>query len=393
MHEPRVTLGPLVEVEIESLAFGGDAVGRQVGGAAAGRVTFVPLAAPGDRVRVALHQEKKTFARGEIRELVRPSDRRVSPPCPYFGRCGGCQWQHVDRDTQLAAKTAIVRRALALPDVNVETVSDPYGYRDRARMVAGRTSDGAVSLCFRARSSHDLVAVDDCRLLSPGLREALPRVRARLDGVAVGTEVAMQAAGARIAVRVGDRPFALAAGQDGEGPIDLASADEPALTIEAGAFAQVGRVANRVLTEAVRELVGSDPGPTLELYAGSGNFTRFLVAQTGEVVATDGDADARRAGQRNVPAAQWLAPVAIPPGKVFDTIVVDPPRAGLDTVALAAAQAARRQLVYVSCDPQTFTRDKKRLEAAGLGLAQVRAFDLMPQTYHVELVARFEREG
>ena len=130
-----------LEVEVTALAAGGDGVARD----ANGRVTFVPRSAPGDVVLVQLTKQTKSFARGTIEKIVRPSPQRVSPPCPYFvAGCGGCQWQHVERAGQLAAKRAIVTNALRnLPGLVVEDVRDPapaYGWRRRARFPPPRSS-------------------------------------------------------------------------------------------------------------------------------------------------------------------------------------------------------------------------------------------------------------
>jgi 23S rRNA (uracil1939-C5)-methyltransferase len=142
---------------------------------------------------------------------------------------------------------------------------------------------------------------------------------------------------------------------------------------------------------AVLEQVGSAPGRTLELYAGSGNFTRHLVGRA-EVLASDSDRAALGRGREQVPTARWLeAPRPRDVGAV-ETVLVDPPREGLDPANLGLAKLALRRLVYVSCDPQTLGRDAQRLKAAGLRLERAVALDLMPQTYHVEVVASFGRE-
>jgi 23S rRNA (uracil1939-C5)-methyltransferase len=175
-----------------------------------------------------------------------------------------------------------------------------------------------------------------------------------------------------------------------EATVDVGEPGSPPLAIPAGAFAQVGAAANAALVAAVLEAVGSAPGRTLELYAGSGNFTRHLVARA-EVVATDADAGAVARGRRQVAGARWLEvpdPAAI--GAV-ETVVADPPREGLDPANRALAVLAQRRFVYVSCDPQTLGRDAQRLREDGFRLERAVALDLMPQTYHVEVVASFVR--
>ena len=132
-----------VTVEIDGLAMGGDAVGRQrdppgAESASDGRATFVPLAAPGERVRARIEREKGRAAWAELTAIERPSAERVAPPCPLFGSCGGCQWQHVTIDAQRAAKKAIVERALGTTIPPVRVAGPDFGYRDRAKLTVGK---------------------------------------------------------------------------------------------------------------------------------------------------------------------------------------------------------------------------------------------------------------
>ena len=140
----------LITVDLHGLATGGDAVGRQIDGAAAGRVVFVALGAPGDRVRARVLREKKRVAWAEIEDILVAGPTRVVPPCPRFGDCGGCQWQHVAYPVQQAAKSAIAARALGLPDIQIHSPVATFGYRERARFVVG--AGGAFG--FRARRSQ-----------------------------------------------------------------------------------------------------------------------------------------------------------------------------------------------------------------------------------------------
>jgi len=413
--------GPEITVEIDALAPGGDAVGRQRDApdaptAADGRATFVALAAPGERVRARVVRAKERVAWAELVALERPGPDRVDPPCPLFGACGGCQWQHVSLDAQRAAKKAIVARALgAGVDVGeVVAASAPLGYRDRAKLAVGPGG----SLGFRGRRSHDVVDVPTCPLFGPALARALPALRALARGLPPDTELEAQAGAEGVHVNLSHTDATGAAHAKREldptasgtgaqlraaGIVGLALAGKPTrgapavdvseeggapLPVPAGGFAQVGRAANAVLVDAVMTAVGAAPGVVLELYAGSGNFTRRLVGVATAVHASDADPSAVDRGKRAVPAASWaLRPQAVTP----DTVVLDPPREGADRPNLEAALRARRRVVYVSCDPQTLARDARRLQAAGFRLAAAVALDLMPQTFHVEVVATFER--
>jgi 23S rRNA (uracil1939-C5)-methyltransferase len=403
-----------VSVEVESLAPGGDAVGRQQGGQGAraaddGRVTFVPLAAPGERVRVRVEREKGKVAWGELLEVERPGSPtlRVPPPCPLFGTCGGCQWQHVTSAAQLAAKRAIVERALGAPVADIVAAGPPFGYRDRAKLAVGPGG----TLGFRARRSRDIVDVPACPLFGPELARALPALRGTARGLAVGVELDVQAGNGGVHVNVAhadptsaaharreiDRLGAAGvvglslAGKPtlGQPDVDIAEPGSPPLRVPADGFAQVGRAGNAALVAAVVAAVGPSPGTVLELYAGSGNLTRHLVGGGATAVsACDGDPAAIARGARSVPEARWsLAPPAVD----ADTVVLDPPREGADRAHLTAASRARHRIVYVSCDPQTLGRDARLLRAAGFELERAVALDLMPQTFHVEVVATFER--
>jgi 23S rRNA (uracil1939-C5)-methyltransferase len=386
-------VGETVTVEITGLATGGEAVGRQVGGAHDGRVTFVGFAAPGERVRARLVREKGRVAWAELEAIERPAPERIAPPCPLFGRCGGCQWQHLPREVQCEAKRRMVERALGAPVEAVVAVGPDYGYRERARFVVGGGAPGQRAVGFRSWRSHAIVDVPACPLLAPAVAAAVEPLRAVGRGCAPGTELALQGGRDGVAARVGQGRSLALRGQTfvaDEATVDVGEPGSPPLAIPAGAFAQVGAAANAALVRAVLEAVGPAPGRTLELYAGSGNFTRHLVARA-EVLATDADAGAVARGRRQVAGARWLeVPDPAAMGAV-ETVVADPPREGLDPANRALAVLAQRRLVYVSCDPQTLGRDAQRLREDGFRLERAVALDLMPQTYHVEVVASFVR--
>lgn len=396
-----MAVGEVVTVAVRALAPGGDGVGTQEDGAHAGRAIFVPLAAPGERVRVRLVREQKRLAFGELIEVLEASPARVAPACALFGRCGGCQWQHVDRSAQLDAKRAIAERALAGSEscsVSLEAPGPPLGYRARARVAVGRASDGSVAVGFRGRRSHDVVDVEACPLLVPALAAAWSRVRAFAKRLPPGSELDVQAGsdGRVQALAVGRpgpaRPDWSSDGSDA--PLDVAEAGSPPLRVPAGAFAQVGPEGNAALVQAVLAAVGPTPGRVLELYAGSGNFTRHLVTRASAVIAHDGEPAAVARGRDNVPAATWPSVFPMGEGGAADTVLLDPPRQGLDARHLGLVRTLRSgaRLVYVSCDPQTLARDARALRGAGFVLERTTALDLMPQTFHVEIVSTWRRD-
>jgi 23S rRNA (uracil1939-C5)-methyltransferase len=371
-----------LDLDITALAAGGDGVGRD-----AGKVVFVPCAAPGDRIRARVVEAKGSWARAELVAVVAPSPDRVAPPCPAFTRCGGCQWQHVARPAQLAAKQAIVagalRKAVARGLV-VRPILDPaapYGWRRRARLHVDR----AGALGFYAARSHDVVALPaaGCVQLDPRLDAAVAAIRAarppagELD-VALGHDgriaVAHRAPWPDAAALVGT------AGIAGDVEVEL----EPGLHARAGDFAQASAAGNAALVGAVVAALGPPRGALLELHAGGGNFTRALVAAGWQVTAADVVAPRRPIdGVRwiTAPAADAVARLA---GERFAAVVLDPPRTGALEVAPRLAALAPA-IVYVSCDPATLGRDLERIDAAP---REAQPIDLMPQTSHVEVVVR-----
>jgi 23S rRNA (uracil1939-C5)-methyltransferase len=394
-------------VTIDSLAFGGDGVARDEG-----RVTFVPGTAPGDVVEIEVEADRRGYARARLVQIVEPSVHRVAPPCPHFlAGCGGCQWQHVALAAQRDAKADIVRRALrhvAAPET-VDPLSSPapsYGWRRRARL---RFRGG--QLGYRARRSHRLVAVDACPQIEAPLEAALGPVRevlaasrgdvgeVSLLATARGeVHVAVSARGVDAAALVGRAGIVGVATPDG-----VAGATEVDLGDDAGpfwaradVFAQVSAAGNQVLRRLVVEgVAGASPRdrPLLELYAGSGNFTRDLVALGARVTAVEEAPPAAALLPRNVPG---VAAVLCEPaeaalarlGAGFPVVVLDPPRTGLSP-SMPAHLAGAERIVYVSCDPATLARDLQLLR--GHRVVRVTPVDLMPQTFHVEAVAVLER--
>lgn len=384
-----------IELEITALAAGGDGVARD----AQGRVTFVPRTAVGDRALVTLVEEKKKFARGELTKLVTPSPDRVDPPCPHFlAGCGGCQWQHIARPAQLAAKQAIVEGALRkLPNLAVERIADPappYGWRRRARF---HVVNGEVGLF--AYATNRLIPIDRCPQLEPALDDALR---------------------AAIVAKPKDGELHLLLGHDGTVATSL---DETVIEIEPGLhgraadFAQASRGGNASLIALTRAALGKGTGKLLELYAGAGNLTRGFIEDGWKVVASDVVAPARpieglrfelgsardvakrlakraaknadRAKVDNVAGAVGRGTLREAP--VFDAVVLDPPRAGAAEAIEGIVALGPTTIVYVSCDVATLARDAEQLVAAGYRAERAWPVDMMPQTSHIEVVMKLAR--
>jgi 23S rRNA (uracil1939-C5)-methyltransferase len=370
----------IVELQVTAIAYGGDGVGRHEG-----LVVFVPLTAPGDVVRARIVERKPTHARAELVEILVGSAQRQLPPCPRFPTCGGCQLQHLTPDAQRAAKAGFVRDTLR----RIAGVDWPapievrqrhaLGYRTRARL---QCRDGRVG--FFARGSHDVVDVDECPVLAPALNAALRAVRG---AAALPDELDLLAGDGDVAA---SPPVA---GLPAQTSIHIGGAR---LQIAPGAFFQ----ANGALLD---ELVAAAPGDAsghlaLDLYAGVGLFTLPLARRFDRVVAVESDPQACALLRHNVAVPDRPAVDVVErrvedylrrSGPRPDLVLLDPPRRGAPAASIAALQAPR--VVYVACDPATWARDLRAFLAAGYALTEVMAFDLMPQTYHVEILAKLAR--
>jgi 23S rRNA (uracil1939-C5)-methyltransferase len=415
---------PPLDLAVERLTYGPDALAHH-----GGRVVFVQLAAPGDRVRARIVQQRRGFLRAELADVVRPGPDRIAPRCPVFGHCGGCQWQHVATTAQRAAKRELVAEQLArlggLRDADVRPTrapADAWGYRARITLLA----DGR-RLGFRRARSHALAEIDECAIADPVLVAHLGVARAWAAAVRTAPlRVTLAAApgGVVLAATLRARPSELdvVATEDilagastvrgavltggGErrvvGDPDLRVPVERDLVLEvpADAFTQVNPGANLLVVATVLELGTFRTGEhALDLYCGAGNFTLPLARRGVDVIGVERSpvavaaarANARRLGLASArfTCDAVAAALAQLPSTPVDAVVLDPPRGGAADVAgpLALRRAAR--IVYVSCDPATLARDARTLVAAGYRLGRVQPLDVFSQTYHVETVAEF----
>ncbi|MCG5213954.1 class I SAM-dependent RNA methyltransferase [Streptosporangium sp. KLBMP 9127] len=402
---------------VERVANGGWCVGRHEG-----RVVFVRHALPGERVRVEVTEETAKFLRADAVEILEPSPDRVSPPCPFAGpgKCGGCDWQHVELAAQRGLKAEVIAEQLSRlagidRKVTVEEVPgapDGLGWRTRVQFAAQH--DGTLGL--RRHRSHEIEPIDACLIAHPEV-EAVGAERKNWRGAA-GVEVIAASGGDRavvvapkgrrsVAVPELDAPAAVLV-NEGRGRTEAARGSgrlrervgDRTFEVTGSGFWQVHPGAPETLLGAVLDFAAPRPGEwVLDLYCGAGLFTAALaeaVGPDGGVLGVESEAATVQDAQRNLAD---LPQAEIERGRVenalekfgierADLVVVDPPRAGLgrDVVDRIASLEAGR-IVYVSCDPATLARDIAWLAGHGYRLAELRAFDAFPMTHHVECVA------
>ena len=402
-------------VEVASIAAGGDGIAR-----AEGLVVFLPRTAPGD-VGVAEFSVRGRLARGRLLSLDRPSPHRVTPPCPHYvaDRCGGCQLQHLGYPAQLAAKGRIVadaferiaRRPLAaVPEVRA--AGEPWRYR-RKLTLALRWRDGRWTAGLHPYDAPGRIfALRDCpitdervvavwrRILAAA--EWLPRTPALRGAVRlVGDGAAFVLEGATrwpTAGRLFDAVPSLDAlwWQPEGGPRRLLH-DRRGSAVPGASFVQVNpAVAAELERHVVATVLAHAPATLVDAYAGAGDSAVALSARGVRVQAIELDAEAVTWAASRLPAGsaahagrtEELLPGLLP----ADVVILNPPRAGVDERVTAALSAVPpRAVVYVSCNPATLARDVARLP--GFRVASVVAFDMFPQTAHVETVCELVPEA
>jgi 23S rRNA (uracil1939-C5)-methyltransferase len=365
----------LVDLKIEDVAFGGKGVAREHG-----KAVFVPYTIEDEIISAKIIREKKQFAEAELLEVKQSSPNRVKPRCPYFGRCGGCAYQHIEYKHQLVTKSRQVNVALErigkLQDVPVRPIissPDEYGYRNR---ITVHVQDGVIG--FFRRDSHQLLDIECCPISEPGVNDALAQLRER-KGLRDGHYTLRAASGQRV-------------------------------------FSQVNDGVAQTLRDLVVDLLPPNQGLLIDAYCGAGFFAKALLDKFERVIGIDWDRFAIAAAKRNASEketyvagdveAELLKVGAVHPNRPATvnetangrsrsiaptTMIVDPPETGLtEGVRNAITNLAPQTLIYVSCNPPTLARDLKELQHR-FAIASITPLDMFPQTAEIEVLAHLSR--
>ena len=428
-------------VTIERMCYGGAGFGR-----IEGKACFVPFTAPGDQARVKVVKEKRSYVEAELLELEAPSPLRVEPPCPFFGTCGGCDWQHLPYEEQLKQKGEIFAGNLSrIGGVGSEQLlpvagsAREYGYRSRIQLKVGRKK-GNPQLGFFRTGSHDIVDLGTvgCAISDPLLNRIYFEFRAllgRLPDLAAIPQIDLSIGddGDSIAVVhfTGKNPaplmgrlsavekelpsvtgLYLKAGARGRLErvfgIDTLSyripeglfpgSREMRLSFSRGGFSQVNYQQNLQLIRTVWQW-GSFSGTerVLDLYCGNGNISVPISPYCREVLGVEGYAPSIEDARRNA-AANGIANASFEvsdaakavrrlaqSGERFEVVILDPPRGGAEAAGDLALLEPEK-IIYVSCDPATLSRDLALICANGYRVTRSQPVDMFPQTYHLESV-------
>jgi 23S rRNA (uracil1939-C5)-methyltransferase len=433
-------------VKIEKMAFGGAGFGHLEG-----KACFVPFTAPGDIARIKILKETRSYLEGELVELLHPSDRRVIPPCHVFGRCGGCNWQHLAYSDQLSAKedifAEILWRSGRVERDRIEPIApapDPYGYRSRIQLKV-RCIDGEPQIGFYRSGSHFVVDIPKkCAIVHPrinrlinGLRQMValfpePEKIPQMD-VAVGsdgrTELIIHYIGNRRKEIIshfrenrnnpGADAIFLQTGRkatlemvSGEKSLslsysipDCSSRDhsEIKMTFSSGGFSQINYQQNISLVETVCNWAGlTGKERVLDIYCGNGNFSIPLAGKSSYVLGVEDYEQSISSAKRNCETngiknisfqfanAVSIVKQLVSTEETFDLVLLDPPRSGAGEVVKIIPALRPRAILYVSCNPPTLARDIGILKKFDYDVVKSRPVDMFPQTYHIESVTLLE---
>jgi len=421
---------------IERLAHDGRGVARDPHG----KTVFVDQALPGERVRIAVHRQRKRFDEAHVVECLEPAPQRVTPPCAYYGRCGGCDLQHLALEEQRTHKRRTLeelftRQGLTLPEVQV-LADEGLGYRRRARLGVKCDAQGTPHLGFRARGSEHLIDIDTCVVLEPMLADVIASLRECLTTLEaprrVGhIELIATAEGPCVVIRqlrdvpgdetrwqrfAAERDITLVWQVGREAPtlrwlhapfgetlhVTLTLDD---MTLQLGCapgdFLQINAEVNAQLVRTARYwLAPRGSERVLDLFAGIGNFTLALAPHVEAITGIEGSPamverladNARRNGLHHVGAHQADLATRMPDVGDVDWVVLDPPRGGAEALCRALAEQPVKKVLYVSCDPAALARDTAYLVQGGYRIERAALADMFPHTAHLESMLLLTRE-
>ena len=398
-----------------------------------GKVAFIPHSVTGDKAQVEIIKEKKNYLTGRLTRLIEPSPWRVDPPCPYFGLCGGCQWQHIDYSIHGELKKEILKEVLIrlggskeIPPIAVTSSHDPYAYRVRVQLkVKGNT------IGYYQEKSNHIVEIDRCPISHPLVNQIILFLQKEMSSFPPLKEIDINVSpeegkgvlilhplsfrqGFKNSLKAFLRDHPMIKGLSIVRRGGFQPMGDPFLNISiplnrprlgkmirlrasAESFFQVNLKQNQTLIETVLNFSDvKENERVLDLYAGIGNLTLPLAIEAKEIFGIEENRmaieDARFNAEKN-----GISNCDFIPGRVEDIlkrwekgrpdlVVLDPPRTGCKAIADQIAGLKPEKIVYVSCEPTHLSRDLRLFSKNGYHLQRLGLIDMFPQTYHMEVV-------
>jgi 23S rRNA (uracil1939-C5)-methyltransferase len=379
-----------------------------------GKKAFVREVVPGEEIEAEIQSEQKNLINAKLLKVLSPSPNRTRPKCPVFGLCGGCDLQHMNIAAQRQAKREMVesmllRQGKISPVHGVSLIGQDlpeYGYRRRI----GLHIDSVQNIGFYRSGTGEVVDIESCPLADDKLNLALKKLRMNAGSLSDVAGVTLEEHNSDVAILLELKEETKKISKESLMPILHSFPDvtvshfgkvvfeqknqlENSSTATIGRFSQVNEAANSVLIDFILSKI--DAGPVTDLYAGSGNFS-IPLAQAGHTVdaveadpilCAAGQAQAKSLGLKNITFHQATCMRYLRNAQLDNCVVLDPPRSGAREVISSLNPSTVNQIIYVSCNLPTLTRDLKELVQAGYELESVSVLDMFPQTHHVETVS------
>jgi 23S rRNA (uracil1939-C5)-methyltransferase len=388
MNKQKELFGTNLEVVIERIVPNGFGIAF-----AESLTIFVSLAAIGDKAKIRINSKKGKLAFAEIVEIIEPSPFRVEPKCVYFGRCGGCDFQQMNYEAQLTAKVEIIKDCLKRigkidwqNEISIVASPNPFEYRSRASWHADTRTK---KLGYYRRNSNAIFDIENCEILTPQLKETFANLRQNLNFAELWAEVLeIEAANAGENVSIYSNEIIEPTNEI------FFETDEHRYFYNAETFFQGNQL---LIPRLINDVLSDKSGKVaLDLYCGVGLFSLPLAKRFEKVYAVEANAKSIEFAKKNVENArltnveifnedvkEWLDENKMS----VDFVVFDPPRTGLEKEVISKILEIKpTKICYVSCEPSTLARDLKILTENGYQIDSITAYDLFPQTHHVETV-------
>ncbi|ULQ60032.1 TRAM domain-containing protein [Brucepastera parasyntrophica] len=372
----------------EKMVSGGSCIAR-----INGKVVFIPFSLPGETLEVEISEKYRDYDIAHITSILESSPKRVVPPCPLFGICGGCSLQMAENDYQLELKKLIVGDILARAGIHfnrdIKCVSgNPFEYRSRFQF--SKTEAGKIGL--KKSASNSVIPLADCPIAVTGIRQALAEnlLSENQDNSPASGKIHVFA-------------YSNALFYEGRDTSCAVTIDGRELRFDINGFFQSNIPMLEQLLRCIVPKSAGKPGVLLDFYAGVGTFSVFMAEKYTQTVLVEENTGALLWAEKNlmgkaenpvfcaVKDSQW--PFHSEAKKTFSMAVIDPPRQGIHKKMMEWLKAVSiPEISYVSCNPVTFARDAAALLNAGYILQDIILFDFYPQTHHIELVGFFINE-
>ncbi len=412
-----------MQIEIESLAFGGSGIAKEDG-----KVFFVRGGLPKDVLEIKIIKDKGKYAEAIISKIIEPSPDRIEPSCPVFNLCGGCQLQNLSYPAQLREKEHILKETLGrlggLHDTPIEPiVSSPneFGFRNKVTLSAWFYK-GQWHLGYNQKGSTRKVPIDSCPISTDIVNKTIKRISQvlvslgdphfPLDKIHISSNgIKSQITLVPVHSRKGDTLKTLhrhltrhaetenvSIGGIGETGFEFSILDNKFMTTPS-AFTQVNSKVNELMIKTVLEWAElTENTSVLDLYSGIGNFSIPLARKSKDVLGVEISQNSVKLANKNIElnsiktivfqnaSSEDAISILNDQEEKFDLVVLDPPREGAKEIIDGLVKLSPEKIIYVSCDPATLARDLKKLTELGYKINKIRPFDMFPQTYHIESI-------